>query len=169
LPTPNEEDYFPTPTLTFDPKHQQQQENIQANKKQKCQENAVLLTNIEPHLLQPTLPSDPAATPSNSLLQSLTIPTPNQMIPQSQTIEPNPDETASDSPNQESTATETHDIAQHSSEPPPQELATSTPTLMTEPLLPQLATPMTPNDKPANWSQMSAKAKSNWRYKHKKR
>jgi hypothetical protein len=110
-PNLNEEDYFPTPTSTFDPKHQQQQENTQVNKKQKCQENAVLLTNIEPHLLQPNLPSDPAATPPNSLFQSLMIPTPNQMIPQSQTVEPTSDETVPDSPNQESTATETHDIA----------------------------------------------------------
>ena len=71
----------------------------------------MLLTNIEPHLLQPTLPSDPAPAQSESLLQNLTIPTHNQMIPQSQTIELTPVETASESPNQESTATETHDIA----------------------------------------------------------
>ena len=70
-------------------------------------------TNTEPHLLRATLPSDPVPTPSDSLLESLTTPTPNQMIPQSQTIEPTPDETASESPNQESAATETHDIAYH--------------------------------------------------------
>jgi hypothetical protein len=35
------------------------------------------------------------------------------MIPQSQTIKPTPDEIASDSLNQESTATETHEIAHH--------------------------------------------------------
>jgi hypothetical protein len=138
LPTPNEEDYYPTPTLIFDPKHQQQQDNTQINKKQKCQENAVLLTDTEPHLSRTILPSDPVPAPSDSPLESLTIPTPNQMIPQSQTIEPTLDETASDSPNQESKATETHDIAHHS------------------------AQSQTPPQKPSNWNEMSKKQKKNW-------
>ena len=88
----------------------------------------MLLTNNEPPLLRPILPSDLTPAPTESLLESLTIPTPNQMITQSQTIEPTPDETASDSPNRESTATETHDIAHHpieipaQSQPPQQQL-----------------------------------------------
>jgi hypothetical protein len=73
FPTPNEEDYFPTPTLTFDPKRQHQQDNTQVNKKQKCQENAALLTNTEPSLLRSTLPSDLAPTPTDSPLESLMI------------------------------------------------------------------------------------------------
>ena len=59
-----------------------------------------------------------------------------------------------------------------------QEAVTSTPTLMTEPILLQLATPisplMTPQDrtqpspitKPDNWAQMSKKQRQNW-HQHK--
>ena len=149
MPTPNEEDYYPTPTLTFDPKHQQQQDNTQINKKQKCQENAVLLTNTEPHLLRATLPSDPVPTPSVSILESLTIPTPNQTITQSQTIEPTPDETVSDSPNQESTATETYDIAHHSTKPTQSQPTPPTPSQQQLP--------------PEVWARMSNSQRKNWR------
>ena len=67
-------------------------------------------------------------SPSDSLLESLTIPTPNQMISQSQTLEPTPDETAPESPNQESTATETHDIAHHTASYIPNQESTATDT-----------------------------------------
>ena len=95
------------------------------------------------------------------------------MITQSQTIEPTTDETTSESPNQESTATETHDITHHSlsmidqaSEPSSaQDQIGSTPPMMTShnsPQPPSIA-------KPDNWNQMSASAQVRWRkiQKHK--
>jgi hypothetical protein len=77
------------------------------------------------------------------------IPTFPQMQPQSQTINSTSNETTLDSPNQEHMTTESDRFKPHSiptmesAEPTPQELATSTSTLRTEPLLLQLATPKT--------------------------
>ena len=108
--------------------------------------------------------------PSDSLLQSLTIPTPNQMIPQSQTIEPISDETAFDSLNQESKTTETHDIAHHpiptiaqAFESKSQEQIGSTPSQTTSHNLPQPPSIA----KPDNWNQMSTKAQQKWRQRQK--
>ena len=109
----------------------------------------MLLTNTEPSLLRPILPSDPVPAPFDSSLESLTIPTPNQMMAQSQTIEPTPDETVSDSPNHESTATETHDIAQH-----PQVSINNYHTSFEI-------------ERPSNWHLMSGITKNNWRKKQK--
>ena len=90
-------------------------------------------------------------TPTDPLLETPTIPTFPQMQPQHQTIDSTSNETTLDSPNQEHMATETYGFKPHSVstiETPAQDLlqetVTSTPTLMTEPLLPQLATPISP-------------------------
>jgi len=81
------------------------------------------------------------------------IPTLPQPFPQPETKEPTSNEIAPDDPNQEYMATETHESKPHSipateppSEPPPHGIATSTSPLMTEPVLPQSETPMTPLD-----------------------
>jgi hypothetical protein len=143
-PTPNKEDSTSTPNLTIESKCQQQEDNTHVNKKQKCQENAELLTNTEPPLLRAILPSDPAPAPTDSLLESLMIPTPNQMIPQSQTIEPTPGETAPDIPNQESMVTVAHGFAHHSP-------TTETP-----------AQSQPPPQKPSSWNGMSKSQRRNW-------
>jgi hypothetical protein len=137
-----------TPSL-IDNECVQLQDNTQINKKQKCQENAVLLTYNEPTSLQPILPSDPVPALIDSLSESLTIPPPTQMIPHSQTIEPTPGETASDCPNQENLITETNEFTHHSQE-------------------------SINNDHnsfeiehPSNWHLMSGRAKNHWRQKHK--
>jgi len=132
------------------------------------------------------------STPTSPQLETLTISTCPQLQPQPQTIESTPNEISLDSLNQEDVATETHGFKLHSmqtiesAEPTPQEPATSTSTsnsnLRTEPILLQLATPMSPLTtspdriqlppiaKPDNWNQMSAGAQRRWKQaqKHKK-
>ena len=92
-------------------------------------------------------------TPLDSLTQHPMTPTLPQPFPQPETKELTSNETALNDPNQEYMATETHESKPHSlplteppTEPPPHEIATSTSPLMTEPLLPQSETPMTPLD-----------------------
>jgi len=53
-----------------------------------------------------------------------------------------------------------------SSEPPPQELAALTPTLMTDPVTPSETSS---TKKPENWDQMSARQKNNWKHRQKRR
>ena len=120
--------------------------------------------------------------PTDPLLETQTIPTFPKMQPQPQIIDSTPSETTLDSPNLEHIDTETDGIKPHlipTMETPfqdqLQEAMTSTPTSMTEPLLLQLATPIspltTPQDriqlsliaKPDNWNQMSASAQRKWR------
>ena len=83
------------------------------------------------------------------------------MIPQSQTIEPNPDETASDSPNQESTVTKTHDIAHHPIPPIDQTFESQSQDSINNDHTPIEA------ERPSNWHLMSGRAKNNWSKKHK--
>jgi len=118
---------------------------------------------------------------SDPLLETPTIPTFFQMQPQPQIIDSTSNETTLDSPNQKHVVTESYGFKPHSvitTEIPAQdqlqEAVTSTPTLMTEPLLLQLATPltplMTPQDriqlslvaKPDNWAHMSKTQQRNW-------
>jgi hypothetical protein len=129
--------------------------------------------------------------PTDPLLETQTIPTFPKMQPQPQIIDSTPSETTLDSPNLEHIDTETDGIKPHlipTMETPVQdqlqEAMTSTPTSMTEPLLLQLASPIspltTPLDycildriqpspiaKPDNWAQMSKKQIQNW-YQHKR-
>jgi hypothetical protein len=188
-PTPNEEDFNPHPTLNIGQKRQQQNDYTQDNKKQKCQEDVILLSTIEPPLPQPNTTIDSIPTPSDSLIQHPITPNLPQPFPQPETKEPTSNETALNDPNQEYMATETHESKPHSmpateppSEPPPHGIATSTSPLMTEPLLPQSETPITPlatppdriqpspMAKPDNWMLMSSSDKQRWRQtqKHKK-
>ena len=125
---------------------------------------------------------DDVYIPTDPLLETLMIPTFPQMQPQPQTIDSTSNETTLDSPIQEHMTIETNRFKPHSlqtmetsAQDQPQEAVTSTPTLMTEPLLLQLATPIspltTPQDriqpssiaKPDNWAQMSKKQRQNWR------
>jgi hypothetical protein len=153
-PTPNEEDFNPHPARNICHKRQQQNDYTQDNKKQKCQEDVILLSTIEPPLPQPNTTIDSIPTPLDSLIQHPITPTLPQPFPQPETKEPTSNETAPDDPNQEYMATENHHESKpHSmpateppSEPPPHGIAASTSLLMTEPLLPQSETPMTPLD-----------------------
>jgi hypothetical protein len=122
-------------------------------KKQKYQEDAILLSAIEPPLPQPNTTIDSMPTPLDSLIQHPITPILPQPFPQPETKEPTSNETALNDPNQEYMATETHESKPHSmpateppSEPPPHGIATSTSPLMTEPLLPQSEIPMIPLD-----------------------
>jgi len=98
-----------------------------------------------------TMLTEDVYIPTDPLLETLTIPTFSQLQPQPQTIDSTSNETTLDSLNQEHVATETYGSKSHSvptmetsSQNQSQESTTSTPTLMTEPLLPQLVTPATP-------------------------
>ena len=147
---------------------------------------------IDPLLPQPNSTIDSIPIPSDSLIQHPITPTLPQPIPQPETKEPTSNETSPYAPNQECMATETHEFKPHlmpatepPSEPPPHGIATSTSPLMTEPLLPQSETPMTPLDTatrgfnphavptcqtqsslPDNWSQMSKRARKHWIQHH---
>jgi hypothetical protein len=196
-PTPNEEDFNPHPTLNSGQKRRQQNDYTQDNKKQKYQEDAILLSTIEPLLPQPNTTIDSIPTPSDSLIQHPITPNLPQPFPQPETKEPTSNETAPDDPNQECMATETHEFkpnlmpaTEPPSEPPPHEITTSTSLLMTEPLLPQSETPMIPLDTvtygfnphavptteipsvahtapPEMWSQKSRNARKKWLKNHK--
>ena len=81
-------------------------------------------------------------TSTDPLLETPTLPTFPQMQLQPQTIVSTSNETTFDSPNQEHMATETYGFKHHpmstmetSTQDQLQETVTSTPTLMTEPLL----------------------------------
>jgi len=152
-PTPNIDDFNPPSTLNIGQKRQQQNDHTQDNKKQKCQEDTILLTTTEPVLSQPITIIDSIPTSSDSLMQPPLTPALPQLFPQPEINEPISNETALDNPNQERIATETHGFKTHSipvteppSEPLPHEIAISTSHLMTEPLLHQSETPMTPLD-----------------------
>ena len=105
----------------------------------------------------------------------------HRLIPQPQTIDSTSNKTTLDSFNQEHMVAESYGFQPHpmptletSSQNQLQESTTSTPTLMTEPLIPQLVTPatppITPQDqiqpspitKPDNWNQMSKTQQRNW-------
>ena len=58
--------------------------------------------------------SDPVPTPTDPLLETLTIPTPPQIVSQPHIIESTTNETTINYPNQEQTTTRTHGFKHHS-------------------------------------------------------
>jgi hypothetical protein len=141
-------------------KHLNQQqhtnEDIHEPKKERLPHDLETQTRSELPTAYPFFPINTMVTedvyiPTDPLLETLTIPTFSQLLPQPQTIDSTPNETTLDSPNQEYVTTETHGFKPHlipTTETPVQdqlqETAISTPTLMAEPLVLQLATPITP-------------------------
>jgi hypothetical protein len=169
-PTPNEEDFISHPPLNIGQKRQQQNDYTQDNKKQKCQEDAILLSTIEPLLPQPNTTIDSIPTPSDPLIQHPITPTLPQPFLQPETKEPTSNETALNDPNQECMATETHELKPHSmpateppSEPHPHEITTSIPPLMTPPAPPHFPPQLLPD----NWPKMSRNARKKWLQYHK--
>jgi hypothetical protein len=141
------------PTLNIGQKRYQQFDSTQDNKKQKGQDDAALLHTTEPRLSQPITIIDSIPSSSDFPVQPPITPAFPQLFQQPETNESTSSERALDDPNQECMATETHGSKPHSmsateppSEPPPHVIATSTSPLMTEPVLPQSETPMTPLD-----------------------
>jgi len=171
-PTPIEEDFDPSPTFTNDGKRQYQQDDTRNNKKQKLQENAILLTITETPLPQLITLSDPVPTPTDPLLETLAIPTPPQIILQPHIIESTTNETTVNYPNQEQTTTRTHVFEHHSPPtitynhqppPPPQEVSITQSQLLDFSTASQLALMQFPE----NWSQMSRRARKYWFQNHK--
>ena len=159
----NDEDSDPPPILTNDGKRQQQQDYTRDNKKQKHQENAILLTITETPLPQLIVLSDPIPTPTDPLLETLAILTP-QIEPQPHITESITNETTVNYPNQEQTTTWTHGFKHHS-------LPMIDPSL--ESLLSEVAKSISSQkhneiQKPANWNEMSASARKNWYNRRKK-
>jgi hypothetical protein len=109
------------------------------------------------------------------------------MQPQPQIIDSTSNETTLDSPNQKLMVTETYGSKSHSvptmetsSKNQSQESTTTIPTLMTEPLLPQLVTPATPpttlqdqtqlaiyqtRERPPEYNDWTSSKKAHWRKK----
>jgi len=119
-------------------------EESQETKKQRFPYDPETSTVTEFPPIYPLTPTDTIETMESQLPHLV-----RQMTP---LIESTSNETL-DSPNQEHMVTVTHGFKLHSlptieppSEPPPHEIASSTSPLMTEPLLAQLETPMTPLD-----------------------
>ena len=181
-PTPINEDFDPSPTFTNDGKRQYQQDGTRNNKKNKHQENVILLTITETPLPQLITLSDPVPTSTDPLLETLAIPSPPQLAPQSQVTESTINETTVNYPYQEQTTTRTRGFKHHSlpmidppSESPSQEFVTSTssfkPHTTTDP------SPASPNQafnttesemsKPPNWNTYTSSQKANWRKRHK--
>ena len=106
-----------------------------------------------------TMVTEDVYVPTDPLLGTLMIPTFPQLQPQPQTIESTSNETSLDNPNQKHVATESYGFKPHSmptmesTEPIPQEIATLTSTLKIEPLLLQLATPITSQAIPLDHAQ----------------
>ena len=162
-PPLNDEDSDPPPILNNDGKRQQQQQDdTRDNKKQKHQENAILLTITETPLPQLITLSDYVPTPTDSLLETLAIPTPPQIIPQPQITESTTNETTVNYTNQEQTTTRTHGFEHHS--PPTSETPPESPSKVSEiSATSQLISMQFPD----NWSQMSRRAKKSWTQSHK--
>jgi hypothetical protein len=142
-PPPQDEDFDPPPILANDDKRKQQQDDTRYNKKQKHQENAILLTIPETPLSQLITLSDPVPTPTDPLLETLVIPTPPQIIPQPLITEFTTNETTINFPNQEQSTTKTRGFKHH-----------SLPTIELPPI------------KPDNWDSMTKQQRRFW-YKHK--
>jgi len=141
------------PTLNIGQKRYQQFDSTQDNKKQKGQDDAALLHTTEPRLSQPITIIDSIPSSSDFPVQPPITSAFPQLFQQPETNESTSSERALDDPNQECMTTETHGSKPHSmsateppSEPPPHAIATSTSSLITEPVLPQSETPMTPLD-----------------------
>ena len=112
-PPPNDEEFDSPPILTNDEKRQRQQDDTRDNKKQKQQENTIALAITEAPLPQPITLSGPAPTPTDPLLETLAILTP-QIEPQPHITESITNETTINYPNQDQTTTWTHGFKHHS-------------------------------------------------------